>query len=528
MAAALPPPDFTAARAALAAGDLNGCAGIAAAAVQSHPHLAEGHFLFAMALGEGGRIAAALQAIDRATDLAADDPEYQAQRARLLTLARREAEARAAADRAAALAGAADARTLDTIGCVYARLGDHAAALPLFETAVAMAPDNAEYRFNLAAAYGFFDRKADAEAQYEAILRRDPAHGRAHFGLAGLRRQTPAANHVERLERALDAARDPLDRLRIHYAAAKEYQDIGEHDAAFRHLDTGNRAHKARTGFSIDADARNAFAIRTAFDRSGYFTGASRVEDAPIFVTGLPRTGTTLVDRILSSHPEIASAGELQAMPLAIKRLAKTPSRLVLDMETILAAAGLSPDAVGRDYIDRARQHEGARHGRFVDKLPLNFLYIGYIARALPNARIVCLRRNPMDSIWSNFKNLFATTSAYYGYSYDLVDCARFYLLFDQLIAYWRAKLPGRVLEFSYEGLIDDQEGQTRRLLDHCGLQWDPACLDFHANAAPVATPSAAQVRRPLYRDGIGQWRAYERHLAPARDFLIGQGIAID
>jgi tetratricopeptide (TPR) repeat protein len=516
------------ARAALAKGDLGGCAGIATQRLSVNPRDAEAHFLLGIAMAEGGRIAAALQSVEQAVALDAGNAEYLAQHGRLLSLARREADARAAADRAAVQAAGADAMTIDTIGCVYTRLGDHTAALPLFERAVAAAPDNVDYRFNLASTYGFFDRTAEAEVQYEAIVARDPTHGRAHFGLAGLRRQDADAHHVARLENALAATVDPTDRLRIHYAAAKEYQDLGNPEAAFRHLDTGNRAHKQRIGFTIDADARNARAIRAGFERPGYFAGDSTVEDAPIFVVGMPRTGTTLVDRILSSHPDVRSAGELQAMPLAIKRLAQSPSRLVLDEATIVAAGGLSPDAVGRAYMQRARQHEGAQAGRFVDKLPLNFLYIGYIAQALPNARIVCLRRNPMDSIWSNFKNLFATTSSYYAYSHDLIDTARFYLLFDELIAYWRRRLPGRVLEFGYEALVEDQEGQTRCLLDHVGLPWDAACLNFHANRAPVATPSAAQVRRPLYRDAVQQWRAYAAQLEPVRRFLIEQGVNID
>ncbi len=512
---------------ALAAGDLNGCAQICAAAAARNPADHAAHFLLGIAFAEGGRLSAGLQSLERALALAPAVAEYQAQHARLLTMDRREAEARAAADRAIALTADADALTLDTIGCVLARLGDHAAALPLFERAVALQPDNAEFRFNLATSQGFFGNAAAAEAQYEALLTLSPTDGRAYLGLASLRRQTTESAHVARMEAALTRATDPIDQLRIHYAAAKAYQDLGRPDDAFRHLSTGNRAHKARLGYSIDSDSRNAFALRSIFSRAEAFNGESHWPDAPIFVTGLPRTGTTLVDRILSSHPAVTSAGELQSMPLAIKRLSRTRSRLVLDPETVIASAQLSPQDVGRAYLARARQHAGAQSPVFVDKLPLNFLYIGYIARALPHARIICLRRNPMDSIWSNYKNLFATTSSYYAYSYDLLDTARFYLLFDEMMAFWETIFPGRVLPFSYEALIDDQQGQTRRLLDHCGLQWDAACLDFQSNAAPVATPSAAQVRRPLYRDAVEQWRAYAAHLEPARQLLERAGIAV-
>ena len=523
-----PLPDLAAARRALEGGDLNRCIQIAAAATQARPDHAEGHFLLAMAMAEGGRVAAALQTIDRAVTLAPADAEYRAQLARLNTLARREADARAAADAAAALAGSADARTLDTIGCVYARLGDHGAAVPLFERAVGMAPDDIGFRFNLASSYGFFGRIDDAELHYEAILARRPGHGRAHLGIAGLRRQTRDHNHVPRLEAALGNTPDPVERLRIHYAAAKEYEDLGEHQAVFRHLATGNAAHKARLGFDIETDAGIVDAIRTSFADPDYLAGTSTITDAPVFIVGLPRTGTTLVDRILAAHPGIGSAGELQAMPLALKRLAQTPSRLVLDRETVLAAHDLDPAELGAAYMARARQHAGARAPRFIDKLPLNFLYIGHIARALPEARIVCLRRHPMDSVWSNFKNLFATTSSYYAWSYDLMDTARYYALFDGLIAFWQARFPGRVLELGYEALVADQEGETRRLLEHAGLPWDDKCLRFHETDEAVATPSAQQVRRPLNAGSIGRWRHYARELAPVADFFAARGIVAD
>ncbi|MFC3215130.1 sulfotransferase family protein [Novosphingobium panipatense] len=245
----------------------------------------------------------------------------------------------------------------------------------------------------------------------------------------------------------------------------------------------------------------------------------------------MPRTGTTLVDRILSSHPEVEAAGELQAMPLAVKELAArhsdgASSRRVLDAATVAASRAIDHRSLGEAYLVRADAHRRHTRPRFTDKLPANFLYIGYIAQALPEARIVCLRRNPMDTIWSNYKNLFASQSAYYAYSYDLMDTARYFARFDRLMVMWERLWPGRVLQLSYESLVADQERETRRLLAHCGLDWNEACLSFHENRTAVATPSAAQVRRPMNRDGLEKWRAYEAALEPARSWLAGQGIS--
>ncbi len=513
-----------AARAAIGRGDTAAARQLAAALGP-----AEGRFIQGLAEAAEGKVSAGVQQIEAALAIAAPEnaAEYAAQLARLLMLLRREEPARAAAAQAEAL-GPQDALTLDTIGCVHARLGDHHAALRLFEPAVARDPGNGDFRTNMALTLGFLGRTGEAAAQYEAILAAEPLNGRAHFALAGLTKASAGANHVARMEAALAAAPGADDALRIRYALAKEYEDIGEAEPAFRHLGIANSVHKVRTGYDFASDAAIFDAIEAGFADAGFFTGDSTVEDAPIFITGMPRTGTTLVDRILSSHADVHSAGELQAMPLAIKQLSGNRSPLIVDPATIAAAAGLSPDAIGRAYMARAALHRRRADGRFIDKLPANFLYIGFIVRALPNASIICLRRHPMDTVWSNFKNLFATTSSYYAYSHDLIDTARYYARFDAMMAMWERLFPGRVLQVQYEALVADQEAQSRRLFAHCRLDWTDAALDFHRNTAAVATPSAAQVRRPIYSDAVARWRRHEAALAPVADWFRANGVAVD
>ncbi|OJW64078.1 MAG: sulfotransferase [Sphingomonadales bacterium 63-6] len=514
------------ARAALKRGDLPAAAAAARTLAQKHPDQSAGFFLLGIAAAEAGQIAKAVPLIEAAMERE-PKAEYLAQLARLLILLRRDGEASQAAHEALALAlPPADARTFDTIGCVLARLGDHEASLNPFTAAVDAEPDNLDYRYNLAAASGFTGRTDEARGHYEAILGTDPGNARAHYALAILSHQTAQANHVPRLETALAAARKPADALRIRYALAKELEDIGD-PAAFQHLSTANAEHKRNIHYDFAQDSAIFDAMEALFDgpSNGCASGTGNPDPAPIFVVGMPRTGTTLVDRILSSHPEVGSAGELQAMPLAVKQLAGTPSRVVIDPQTIAASADIDPAAIGDAYLARAAHHRPPDTPRFIDKLPANFLYVGHIARALPNAPIVCLRRNPMDTVWSNYKNLFASQSAYYAYSYDLMDTARYYARFDRLMTLWERLFPGRVLQLSYEGLVADQEGQTRRLLKHCGLEWDGACLAFHRNTAAVATPSAAQVRRPLNSDAVGKWRTHERALSPIRAWFEGQNI---
>lgn len=506
-------------------GDPRRDAALAAASRQEEPHSAEAWFRLGLAEAEAGRISRALPLVHRAVTQE-PTPQRLAQYARLLSLGRRDGDAGRIA-RAALALGPRDAHSLDTIGCVLARLGDHIGSLAPFEAAVTLEPNNVGYCYNLAAACGFTGRVAEARRHYEALLAREPGYARAHYALAILKRYDAADNHVDRLQRVLSGTSDPLDAMRLRYALAKELEDLGRHPEAFAQLATANAARKRSIGYDFLTDAALFDAIEEGFAQ-GSLSGPGLDDPAPIFVIGMPRTGTTLVDRILSSHPDVGSAGELQAMPLAVKEAAGTASRVVVDAETIRASLRAEALALGERYMQRAAPHRPQGKLRFVDKLPANMLYVGHIAQALPEARIVCLRRNPMDTVWSNFKNLFAPGSAYYFYSNDLMDTARYYVRFDRLMASWQRRFPGRVLELEYEALIADQEGETRRLLDHCKLGWDAATLAFHENRAAVATPSAAQVRRPINADAVGRWRVHADALEPVRQFFGSHDILVD
>jgi tetratricopeptide (TPR) repeat protein len=516
---------IAAAEAAFERGDIAQAAALASALCQQRPDLADGWYLLGLTEAEAGRISRALPLVQRAV-AKRPTPQWLSQYARLLSLGRRDEEAGRIA-RAALALGPEDAYSLDTIGCVLARLGDHEGSLVPFEAAVARAPNNTGFRYNLAAACGFTGRTAEARDHYEALLVHEPGHARAHYALAISKRQSATDNHVDRLHAVLASTNDPLDLTRLRYALAKELEDLGRHDEVYAQLATANVARKRDIGYDFDRDAALFDAIEAGF-ATEVLPGTGLDEAAPIFVVGMPRTGTTLVDRILSSHPEVGSAGELQAMPLAVKEMARTSSRVVVDAATIRASLLADPRVLGERYMTRATPHRPAGRPRFIDKLPANFLYVGHIARALPRARIVCLRRNPMDTVWSNYKNLFAPNSAYYFYSNDLMDTARYFARFDRLVAFWQRQFPGRILEVAYEALVADQEGETRRLLEHCGLTWNPSTLAFHENRAAVATPSAAQVRRPITGDAIGRWRAHADAMAPVHRFFKAQGIAVE
>lgn len=493
-------------------------------ALRADPASADAWRLLGVLAADHGNVAKAAELLGKAASLAPQDPRPLAQLARCFTAMSRRDAALAAAERAAALSPG-DALTLDTLGVAFSRAGLHRRAIGFFRAAAAKDPRNASFFFNLAASLQFEGDFEAAEQAYARALALDPQLYRAWSARVQLRRQTQEANFIPELERRFaEASADPDGALHLGHALAKSYEDLGDYPRGLDWLIRAKAAKRAAVRHSSEEDAALFRAAAATFPSGA--DSAGDPTERPIFVVGLPRTGTTLVDRILSSHPQVASAGELTNFALIVKQRAGTPSNLVMDEATFVAAASLDLAAVGREYVESVQPLVGAAP-RFVDKMPLNVLYAGLIHRALPNARIVCLRRHPMDACLSNFRQLFASGFTYYDYAYDLEDTARYYLAFDRLVAHWREALPAdRLLEVAYEDLVADQEGQTRRLLEFCALAWDPRCLAFHENAAPVATASSVQVRQPLYASAVGRWRRYGQALEPMRRLLEAGGVA--
>ena len=459
----------------------------------------------------------------KARSLAPRNPLYIAGHAEYLVTVGRQTEALQLADEAAGH-DVADAHTADTIGVVYSRTGFHEKAIPFYERAVALDPVPANFHYNLGASLQFAGEFEKAEAAYNAAIERQPDSYRAYSALVSLSRQTPERNYLARLKQLFgEHQADPDRALQIGHAIAKTLEDLGHYEDSFDWLVRAKRAKREALGYQRETDL-------ALFDAAGNTVAAPPAADgecsdaSPIFIVGLPRTGTTLVDRILSSHPNVVSAGELNTFAGLIKARAGSSSNLVLDAETLRNAVDADLAGIGHAYIKETRRlARGAE--RFTDKMPLNFFYVWLIHRALPNARVVALRRDAMDSCLSNFRQLFATGLSYYNYSLDIDDTAAYYENFDALLATWRERMPASAyLELRYEDIVHDQEDQTRRLLDFCGLSWNEACLRFHENTAPVATASSVQVRQPLYSGSIGRWKKYGSRLDSLRRGLELKG----
>ena len=490
----------------------------------SGPH-PEAFFLLGLLTADHDNHAKAVEILDRGVALAPDDPRLHAHRAKsLLALNRREAAADAA--RRASKLGPRDALSFDTIGVVFTRLGDHEAAIHLFGAAVAQDPGRAEYHYNLAASRQFAGDFDGAEAAYSRTLELAPDHVKALSAIVGLRRQSEADNRLDALVTAFGARStdDEESQLHLGHAIAKTLEDLGRDGEALDWLGRAKAGIRAARGYDPQSDVAlfDAAANGADADRAA---GAVADSDQPVFIVGLPRTGTTLVDRILGAHAQVRSVGELSSFALIGKRLAATPGPYVMDAATLSAADRVDGSQWGQAYLDSVADLAGDAP-RFVDKMPLNIVWAGHIHRALPNARIICLRRHPIDACLSNYRQLFATSFSYYNYAYDLADCARYYLGFDRLRSHWAATLPDdRYTEVAYEDVIADLDGEAARLVAHCGLDWDPACLDFHSQSGSVATASSVQVRQPLYSSSIGRWKRHADALAPMRAILEAGGV---
>ena len=421
-----------------------------------------------------------------------------------------------------------DALTLDTLGVVLSRAGAHDEAVTPFRQAVVKDPGKSAYWYNLAAAEQFVGRFDEAAAAYRRALALDPGHYKALSALTEVAPEGITADEIQAMNAALERTDLTADEeLHLCHAAARLHERAGRIAEAMHALARGKHRKRA-TLQRRDGDDAALFDVVTRTCTAGFSGARDGFPTAePLFIVGMPRSGTTLVERILSSHPEVSSAGELMHFSLAVKRAARTPSSRVLDAETIAAAPTLDWTAIGRSYLESTRPRTGTtRH--FIDKMPLNFLYAGMIRRALPQARIICVRRGAADTVLSNYRQLFATSFSYYDYAYDLVDTANYVAGFHALTGHWRATLGEGYLEVVYEDVVADLEGQARRLLEFCRLPWDAACLDFHRNAAPVATASSVQVRNPIYSSSVGRWRKYRPWIDSALETLGSRQIPPD
>lgn len=430
----------------------------------------------------------------------------------LLALGRR-ADAHAAALQAAALLPER-ADLNDAVGTLLTYCEDAVRALHFFERAVERAPARTDYLYNLAAAQRMTGDVAGAQTSLDRVIAIAPGDVPSHYMRADLRIQSVESNHVEELKCLLEHGRltDSRSEVMLCFAVAKELEDLERYDESFSYLKRGCDLQRRMIAYDVSDDVATLERVMQLHDGAMISRTSGNAGHQAIFVVGLPRSGTTLVEQILGSHSGVHAAGELQEFPLAtLEAVRRACGRKVGKLEFVERAREVEPDELGKAYLEAAGPRQSHR-ARFVDKQPLNYLYLGLIARALPGARLIAVARDPMDSCYAMYKSLFTNA---YPFSYDLHDLARYYTAWHALLRHWQAVLGERLLTVQYEDLVVDQQGVTRRIIAHCGLGWEAACLEFHQRRGAVSSASAVQVRRPLYSHSVGKWRHFERQLTP-------------
>jgi tetratricopeptide (TPR) repeat protein len=405
--------------------------------------------------------------------------------------------------------------------------GDYETALDYFERVLSVLQDDPATLVSRGHALKTYGRTDDAIASYRRAAEVAPGHGDAWYGLANLKTYRFSDAELTAMEAA--AASPDLDhasRIHIAFALGKAREDRKDYDKAFEAYASGNALKHQTVRYTTEQMQAELSAQKThctpdLFEKQ---SGKGCPAPDPIFIVGLPRAGSTLIEQILASHPQVDGTLELPNILSLAHRLRGRSQitdrdrypRILHDM----SKEDLS--ALGEDYIENTRIHrQGAPF--FTDKMPNNFRHIGLIHLILPNAKIIDARRNPMDCCWSGFKQLFAEGQEF---TYSLEDIGHYYRAYVDLMEHWDSVLPpGRILRVQHEDVLDDLEGQVRRLLDYCGLPFDERCVNFHQTERAVRTASSEQVRRPINKAGLEQWRPYEAHLGPLKTAL-GPGLA--
>ena len=400
--------------------------------------------------------------------------------------------------------------------------GDYETALDAFDQVLARLPEDPATLTSRGHALKTFGRPEDAIASYKAALDADCNYGDAWYALANLKTYQFSDQELRQMQAAQDnAALSFMGRIHIAFALGKALEERGACEPAFRNYELGNALKRRQTRYTTE-QMQAEFEAQKQYCTSGMIraqSGQGCSAPDPIFIVGLPRAGSTLIEQILASHSQIDGTLELPNILSLAHRL--RGRNLVSDRERYPRILGdLSADdltALGQDYIDNTRVHrQGAPF--FTDKMPNNFRHIGLIHLILPNAKIIDARRAPLDCCWSGFKQLFAEGQEF---TYGLEEIGHYYRSYVEMMAHWDEILPeGRVLRVQHEDVLDDLEGQVRRLLDYCGLPFEAACVDFHQTDRAVRTASSEQVRQPINRAGQGQWRPFEPYLGPLKQAL--------
>jgi len=407
-----------------------------------------------------------------------------------------------------------------SVGTVKALIGRHDEAMEMFGKALERDPESFGALSGMGHVLKTVGKQDEAIASYRKCIEFNPDHGETWWSMANLKTFRFDDEDIEAMQTRV--ARESLieeQRANFHFALGKAFEDKNDYDKAFEHYALGNQNRRERETYDPvqTADLHDQFIEVFSKDFVAERTGTGSDSNAPIFIVGLPRSGSTLIEQILASHPEVEGTHELPDLSRVARATGANREDRKVYPRVLPTLEDCEFKEMGEDYLRKTERHRETDLPRFTDKLPNNFVHVGFLSLILPNAKIINAKRHPLDSCLGSFKQLFARGQPF---TYDQFELAEFYMEYQRLMDHWHEVLPGKVLDVQYEDVVDDLETQVRRILEYCELPWDDACLRFYETDRAVKTASSEQVRQPIYSSAKHKWRSYELHLAPMIDVL--------
>ncbi len=484
--------------------------------------------MLAEVAGRIGRYREAETLLRRALDLA---PDFDAARANYATVLHRQSKFEAALVEADRLLADKpdDPAHLATKAAILVRTGGYDEAIAAYESILGRFPDQPRLWVSYGHVLKTIGRQSEAVDAYRRAIAGDGTLGDAWWSLANLKTVRLTGEDVAAMRRALVAAARDEDRYHLHFALGKALEDLGDYEPSFEHYADGNRLRRRELPYVADEVTAHVARTKALMTRDVFETRAGRGDPSrdPIFVVGLPRAGSTLIEQILASHSEVEGTMELPDVTSIVNDLSGRKDRRADDdqastgyLPSLLALDAAGFAALGRRYLEGTRIQRKTGRPFFIDKMPNNFAHIGLIKMILPNARIIDARRHPMAAGFAAFKQHFSRGQ---GFTYDLTEVGRYYMDYVEIMDHYDHVLPSAVHRVHYEAMIADTEGEVSRLLDYCGLSFEPACLRFHENTRAVRTASSEQVRRPIFADGVDRWRRFDPWLGALREIVAPQ-----
>jgi tetratricopeptide (TPR) repeat protein len=417
---------------------------------------------------------------------------------------------------------------LDIAGTLYNTMGQPLKAVPLFEMAVKLQPKVAFFMTHLAAAYVFIGKTEEAKEIYKNLLLKNPNHQRNHFYLSRLETATNS-DHVDQMKAILKQENKLESKnVFINYALGKELEDLENWDEAFDYYAKAGSGVKAVLNYRIEQDEALIEQIICSCDESWYQSKTALTKKRssykkPIFLVGLPGTGTTLAEQLLAGHSKIESVGETQYFELVLRMSSGINSPGEMTPEMISSLVDFDLNELGRRYLDKAKYLWGDKE-YFIDKLPHNYLHLGFFAAAFPDSPIIWVKRNTMDACLAMFKQLF---TGVYEFTYDFDDLSRYYVMYDKLYQHWKSVLGDRLIEIEYEDLVTDIEAELSAALGKMSLEYEAQCIDFNKNVRASSNANSVQIREEIHSSSVMKWKHFAEHLEPLKQKLEAAGIVL-